>query len=187
MVSSPFAAHSSRRPHQPAFAKGRAWFLLKATSTGRLALQAFSVEGRQSENAQHKKKTMKTKSISKNTDKTDSGLLNRTAQHLENNSMKIDFVRRQRNRALPTEAVLHLIHREAKPFWDIVLVVGKWLWIQFDEPQPRHITARLSELGFHWNKRRQAWQHPCGHFTASTPRDPREKYLTYHPANIIWR
>jgi hypothetical protein len=45
------------RPHQPAFrARGRAWFLLKATSTGRLSRQAFSVEGRETENAQQSKK-----------------------------------------------------------------------------------------------------------------------------------
>jgi hypothetical protein len=41
-------------------------------------------------------------------------------------------------------------------------VVGKWVWIQFSDKQPPTITSVLSELGFHWNNTRQAWQHPCG-------------------------
>ena len=48
---------TASRPHQPAFrAKGRAWCPLKTTPTGRLARQAFSVEGRETENAQQGKK-----------------------------------------------------------------------------------------------------------------------------------
>jgi hypothetical protein len=28
----------------------------------------------------------------------------------------------------------------------------------------RYVTAELAQLGFHWNRRRQVWQHPCGQF-----------------------
>jgi len=118
---------------------------------------------------------------------SNSGLLNRTAQRSENNLPRIDMTRRHRNRAMPTEAVLNLLQQEAPRFWELALVVGKWVWIEFDARQPRHVTAILSQLGFHWNKRRQLWQHPCGTFTDSTPKEPRETYLTYYPADVIWR
>jgi hypothetical protein len=62
-------------------------------------------------------------------------------------------------------------------------VVGKWVWIQFDEQPPRHITAALSEFGFHWNRKRQLWQHPCGQFVPATRQDPRQKYHAYFPAD----
>jgi len=66
-------------------------------------------EGRQSENAQHKKKTMKTKLNS------DSELKNRTAQRSEGKKTlpKIDLVKRRRNRSLPTERLLTLLQKEA--------------------------------------------------------------------------
>jgi hypothetical protein len=63
-------------------------------------------------------------------------------------------------------------------------VVGKWIWIQFDGKQPRQITAALAELGFHWNYRRQLWQHPCGTITPSSNQDPRRKYRSYFPADL---
>ena len=50
--------------------------------------------------------------------------------------------------------------------------------------QPRHVTAALSELGFHWNRKRQLWQHPCGQFVTGSRRDPRDKYQTYFPADL---
>ena len=63
-------------------------------------------------------------------------------------------------------------------------VVGKWVWIQFREKQPPTVTALLSELGFHWNNKRQAWQHPCGALTPGTESDPREKYPNWFPADV---
>jgi hypothetical protein len=56
-------------------------------------------------------------------------------------------------------------------------IVGKWVWVTFTEKQPQQITAELSQLGFHWNNRRQVWQHPCGVFKGE-PVDPRSKYQT---------
>jgi hypothetical protein len=41
----------------------------------------------------------------------------------------------------------------------------------------------LSELGFHWNNKRQSWQHPCGLFRdQSVTFDPRKKYGSYFAA-----
>lgn len=145
-----------------------------------LSARAFFGEGRQSENAQHiKKKIMKTK---KN---KDSELKNRTAQLIENKPelLKIDFEKRNRNRSLPTERVLQLLQKEVPRFWELAEVVGKWVWIQFEDKQPPQVTMVLSQLGFHWNNRRQAWQHPCGHFIPSALYDPRRRYGSHYPAD----
>jgi hypothetical protein len=42
-------------------------------------------------------------------------------------------------------------------------------------------------LGFHWNQRRGVWQHPCGSFNpfGIHPADPRAKYRSYFPADIL--
>jgi hypothetical protein len=45
------------------------------------------------------------------------------------------------------------------------------------------VTAHLAQLGFHWNRRRRVWQHPCGRFCTGTHRDPREVYPTFYPAD----
>ena len=80
------------------------------------------------------------------------------------------------NRQLPTEQVLDLLQRRLRRAYELAEIVGQWVWVCFSERQPREITAELSQLGFHWNNQRQAWQHPCGHFTTGTPRDPRAIY-----------
>jgi hypothetical protein len=113
-----------------------------------------------------------------------SELQNRTAQRIGNKLQRIDFNRRHRNRALRTESLLHLIRREAPEFWELAEVVGRWVWIQFDDRQPSKITAVLSEFGFHWNNRRQVWQHPCGTIAATSNQDPRRKYRSYFPADM---
>ena len=90
---------------------------------------------------------------------------------------RIDFARRQLNRQLGTQALLALLRTEAPSFYEVAEIVGKWVWIQFTEKQAPAITARLAEFGFHWNNKRQAWQHPCGPGTAEgSPDDPRAKY-----------
>jgi hypothetical protein len=146
-----------------------------------LVRQAFSVEGRQAENAQQiKKKIMKTKNTNSNSE-----LKNRTAQQLENKpaALKIDFAKRHHNRYLPIERVLELLHKETPHFWEMAEVIGKWVWIQFEGKQPKEITATLSELGFHWNNRRQVWQHPCGKIMSRGNYDPRRRYGSYFPAD----
>ena len=96
---------------------------------------------------------------------------------------QVDFARRRVNRELPTESVIQLLEKEAPGFFNMCEVVGQWVWIQFREKQPRKVTAVLAELGFHWNNKRQAWQHPCGTVAPRSPRDPREKYQSYFPAD----
>jgi hypothetical protein len=146
-----------------------------------LVRQAFSVEGREAENAQQiKKKIMKTKNTNSNSE-----LQNRTAQQSENKPElpKLDLAKRIRNRSLPTDRVLELLRRETPHFWEVAEVVGKWVWIQFEDKQPSEITTALSQLGFHWNNRRQVWQHPCGQILAGANYDPRRRYGSYFPAD----
>ncbi len=96
---------------------------------------------------------------------------------------KIDLELRRNNRALPTAKVLEVLQGEAPTFWQQAEVVGKWIWIQFKEKQSREVTAVLSQLGFHWNNKRQAWQHPCGNFTQKPASyDPRERYGSQFPS-----
>lgn len=56
---------------------------------------------------------------------------------------------------MPTKNLLQLLVTEAPSFRKIAQVGGQWVWIQFKQKQPREITAELSQLGFHWNKRRR--------------------------------
>ena len=113
---------------------------------------------------------------------TESELKNRIAQQ-STQLPQIDFARRRHNRGLSVESLLNLIRTESPDFWNGVEVVGKWVWIAFQDKQPKQITAALAELGFHWNNRRQVWQHPCGMMTDSANYDPRRRYRSYFPAD----
>ncbi len=96
--------------------------------------------------------------------KTKSGLLNRPEPVSKMPLPQIDFALRRANRALLTESLVALMKDEAQPFFESAEVVGRWVWIKFDDKQPQAVTRSLAELGFHWNKKRQTWQHPCGEF-----------------------
>ena len=97
----------------------------------------------------------------------------------------LDFEKRREYREFPTDRVLDLLRAEEPRFFEIAEVVGKWVWIQFAEKQPREVTAALSQFGFHWNSKRQAWQHPCGQFTTGSTADPRTKYGTHFAADQV--
>jgi len=108
----------------------------------------------------------------------------RTEQLTTDNRVKINTARRQVNRALNTDKLLALLRSETPNFFELAEVVGKWVWIQFSDKQPPTVTAVLSELGFHWNNKRQSWQHPCGLFRdRSVNFDPRRKYGSYFAAS----
>ena len=95
----------------------------------------------------------------------------------------VNFEQRDQNRQLPTARVLELLKSSMPGQFELAEVVGKWIWIQFAEAPAEKIRADLSQLGFHWNSKRQAWQHPCGQFSAGSPNEPREKYASYFPAD----
>src|ERR1043165_7938730 len=115
---------------------------------------------------------------------TKSGLSNRTEQGGGGNRAQIDFGKRTVNRGLNTDKLLALIQTETPQFFGLAEVVGKWVWIHFEEKQPSEVTRVLAELGFHWNNTRQTWQHPCG--TIKEKRadyDPRKRYGSYFAAD----
>jgi hypothetical protein len=119
--------------------------------------------------AEHKKKAMNT-NYNNNT-----GLRNRAEQL--GARRPINFKRRWLNRRLNTQSLLELLQQQAPRFLSFAEIVGKWVWIRFEDRQPVEVTRVLAELGFHWNRTRQAWQHPCGSpsLEAATY-DPRRKY-----------
>jgi hypothetical protein len=100
------------------------------------------------------------------------------------NRLPIDSEARKANRTLPTPKVLTLLHQQAPAAYRLAEVVGKWVWVTFKEQPAAEIRQQLAQLGFHWNRERQAWQHPCGQFSLGSAQDPHEKYSSYHPARL---
>jgi len=98
--------------------------------------------------------------------------------------LPIDSEARKANRTLPTEKVLTLLQQQDRRLWELAEVVGKWIWVSFSEQPAPTVRQTLAQLGFHWNRTRQAWQHPCGQFRLSSAGDPHEKYPTYNPADV---
>ena len=152
-------------------------------------------EGRQTEDAQaeQKKKTMKTTS-----QKNNSGLVSRSAQSSsptpapeaqsavapkQDTRLPIDTEERKKNRTMPTDKVLALLHTVNPDLFNLAEVVGKWIWVSFKEQPAATLRQQLAQLGFHWNRERQAWQHPCGAFRLRGAGDPHEKYPTYYPGD----
>lgn len=58
-------------------------------------------------------------------------------------------------------------------------VVGRWVWVTFDE-KPDHETLKaLKDFGFHWSPRREKWAHNCGVPSQPGSGNPWDKYLHY--------
>ena len=105
------------------------------------------------------------------------------AQTKQDTRLPIDSEARKKNRTLPTEKVLQMLQTASPELFHIAEVVGKWIWVSFSEQPAPTVRQTLAQLGFHWNRERQAWQHPCGQFRLSSASDPRERYTSYHPAD----
>ena len=100
------------------------------------------------------------------------------------NRLPIDSEVRKQNRTLPTTKVLSALHQQLPAAYRLAEVVGRWVWVTFKEQPAAEIRQQLAQLGFHWNRERQAWQHPCGQFSLSSNTDPHEKYSSYYPARV---
>jgi hypothetical protein len=98
-----------------------------------------------------------------------------------------EFVSHCANRRLSTEAVLNYLRTRLPQHYDLAEVVGKWIWLDVSPASKPGLATVLWSLGFHWNCRRAVWQHPCGKFDplGSHPADPRAKYRTYFPADVL--
>ncbi len=128
--------------------------------------------------------------------KTGSGLKSRSAQlsssstpaaqsavEKKDSRLPIDTEARKKNRTLPTPKVLELLKTSNPGLFNLAEVVGKWIWVQFKEQPAATLRQQLAQLGFHWNRERQAWQHPCGAFRLRGAGDPHDKYPTYYPGD----
>ena len=93
----------------------------------------------------------------------------------------------QMNRGLSTEAVLDCLRTKLPQQYERAEVVGKWVWLDVSPARKPMLAKVLWSLGFHWNQRRGVWQHPCGKFDplGSHPTDPRAKYRSYYPADVL--
>jgi hypothetical protein len=76
----------------------------------------------------------------------------------------IDFKQRYRNRRLPAPKLLWELAKALPGLHEAAWIVGSRVWVAFADVPAVEIRLRLSELGFHWNRHQQAWQHPCGLF-----------------------
>ena len=97
------------------------------------------------------------------------------------------FVRHCANRGLSTEAVLNCLREQLPRQYELAEVVGKWVWLDVSPSGKPALAKLLWALGFHWNQRRNVWQHPCGKFDplGSHPTDPRSKYRSFFPADVL--
>jgi len=98
--------------------------------------------------------------------------------------LPIDPEARKQNRTLPTPKVLNFLLTTLPAAYRVAEVVGKWVWVTFKEQPTAEVRQQLAQLGFHWNRERQAWQHPCGQFSLGSSNDPHERYSSYRPAAI---
>ena len=97
--------------------------------------------------------------------------------------LPIDSEARMKNRTMPTDKVLALLHTVNPDLFNLAEVVGKWIWVSFQDQPAATLRQQLAQLGFHWNRERQAWQHPCGEFRLRGASDPHEKYASYYPGD----
>ena len=96
----------------------------------------------------------------------------------------IDTEARKKNRTLATPKVLSLLHTQLPAAYRLAEVVGRWVWVTFNEQPAAEMRQQLAQLGFHWNRDRQSWQHPCGQFRLASQTDPHERYSSYYPARV---
>ena len=91
------------------------------------------------------------------------------------------------NRCLNTEAVLNHLRTRLPRQYELAEVVGQWIWLDVSPARKPGLAKLLWALGFHWNQRRGVWQHPCGSFNplGSHPQDPRAKYRSFFPADVL--
>ena len=101
--------------------------------------------------------------------------------------LPIDTEARKANRSLTTTELLTRLQAADRRLWEMAEVVGKWVWVSFSEQPAASVRQTLAQLGFHWNRDRQCWQHPCGQFRLASSGDPRERYQSYAPADLATR
>ncbi len=85
----------------------------------------------------------------------------------------------------PAQALLQRLKAELPELIDHAAIVGQWVWLEFNTPPLETVRARLKELGFHWNRKRRCWQHPCGAPRGATAGEPRAKYPVTPATSVV--
>lgn len=112
------------------------------------------------------------------------GLASRAEQPARSALPPINFRLRRRNRFLSADRLVHRLRAVAPDLYERAEVVGRWVWVQFHQPPAVNLRRQLAELGFHWNRTRQVWQHPGGGRPSSgAVGNPRQRFFTYFPAD----
>ena len=65
-------------------------------------------------------------------------------------------------------------------------VVGRWVWIKFDEKPDTETRDLLKSAGFRWVRIRGQWAHNCGYHSRRGKGNPRYKYGSI-PVSAITR
>ena len=90
----------------------------------------------------------------------------------------------QQHRSLELPQVLTLLRQHVARQWWSTEVVGLWVWV-YQSPGLRQTErSALFELWFHWNPRRQAWQHPCGVLTPGATSGPLPRYVPAQQVHV---
>src|SRR5437016_5444014 len=72
--------------------------------------------------------------------------------------------------------LLSKLKAQMPEIWSQAEIVGKWCWLEFNVAPAKEVRDKLKELGFHWNRVRRCWQHPCGGARGKSSGDPRGRY-----------
>ena len=71
----------------------------------------------------------------------------------------INFRERETNRRLPAAYIMASLARWMPYQHRLAKVAGGLISIQFDKAPIQRVRQELSEFGFSWNEKRNAWQH----------------------------
>ena len=84
---------------------------------------------------------------------------------------------RRQNKMQEAPAIIAKLKETAPEAVPFARQVGAWLWITFPAKPAPETLSKIKLLGFSWNRKREAWQNPCGVFrAASKSHDPRQTY-----------
>lgn len=90
--------------------------------------------------------------------------------------MQYDREKGKSHRLDDTLSVLAGLKAARPDLWERAEVVGRWVWIGFDQAPPEADRRELLERGFHWNHQRRCWQHCGGRPSTQSGGDPRVRY-----------
>jgi hypothetical protein len=82
---------------------------------------------------------------------------------------------------------LNLLRTKLPEQYGLAEVVGKWIRPDVSSSRKPMLAKVIWSLGIHWNQQPNVWQHHCGNFNplGSHPTDPRAKYHSYFPADVL--